>query len=147
MNIWYQHPRLGIARLPLCGLSLGLLLGPIVFLLFINDLPNRTCISKSFCNVFADDYAFYAQAPTINSAQANLQNYINNVVEWFDNNRLHVNVSKSSCMMAFIRHNYSPFTLSINDTRLDNVDQFKYLGVQLTNTLSWNVHISMYAVN
>ena len=43
---------------------------------------------------FANDSVFYAQAPTINSAQANLQNDINNVVEWFNNNRLHVNVSK-----------------------------------------------------
>ena len=38
-----------------------------------------------FCNLFADDSVFYAQAPTINSAQVNLQNDINNVVEWFNN--------------------------------------------------------------
>ena len=67
------------------GLPQGSLLGPILFLLFLNDLPNS--ISKSFCNLFADDSVFYAQAPTINSAQANLQNDINNVVEWFNNNR------------------------------------------------------------
>ena len=78
------------------------------------------------------------------SAHVNLQNDINNVVEWFNNNRLHVhvNVSKSSCMVESTHQNSAPFTLSINDTRLDNVDQFKYLGVQLTNTLSWNAHIS-----
>ena len=85
---------------------------------------------------------FYAQAPTINSAQVNLQNDTNNVVEWLNNNRLNVNVSKSSCMVVNTHPNSAPFTLSINDTRLDNVDQFKYLGVQLTNTLSWNAHIS-----
>ena len=51
-------------------------------------------------------------------------------------------VSKSSCMVVSTHQNYSPFTLSINDTLMDNVDQCKYLGVQLTNTLSWNVHIS-----
>ena len=45
-------------------------------------------------------------------------------------------------MVVTSNQNSAPFTLSINDTRLDNVDQFKYLGVQLTNTLSWNAHIS-----
>ena len=57
-----------------------------------------------------------------------------------NNNRLHVNVSTSSCMVASIHQNVSLFTLSSNETLLDN--EFKYLGVQLANTLSWNVHIS-----
>ena len=109
----------------LMGLPQGSLLGPILFLLFLNDLPNS--ISKSFCNLFADDsvWFFYAQAPTINSAQMYLQNHINYVVEWFNNNRLHVNVSKSSCMVVSTHQNSAPFTLSINDTRLD-IREFQF---------------------
>ena len=79
------------------GIPQGSILGPILFLLFINDFPS--CINKCQCNIFADDAILYTQSSTLEEAQCELQTDLNNVIKWFNSNKLHVNTTKSSCMV------------------------------------------------
>ena len=110
------------------------------FLLFINDFPS--CINKCQCNIFADDAILYTQSSTLEEAQCELQTDLNNVIKWFNSNRLHVNITKSSCMIMNTHGNALNLNIHIDGTPLDNVNSTKYLGVHLTSTLSWHDHIS-----
>jgi hypothetical protein len=76
----------------LMGIPQDSILGPILFFLFINHLPN--CITKCECNLFADDTILYAQYSSLDEAESQLQKDIDNLMIWLDMNRLHVNVSK-----------------------------------------------------
>ena len=86
------------------GIPQGSILGPILFLLFINDLPN--CVFRCQCNLFADDSVVYdyTQASSFTDAQSSLQTDVNNIVKWFNMNKLYVNTSKSSCIKFTNRH-------------------------------------------
>ena len=74
------------------GITQDSILGPILFFLFINHLPN--CITKCECNLFSDDTILYAQYSSLDEAESQLQKDIDNLMIWLDMNRLHVNVSK-----------------------------------------------------
>ena len=78
----------------LFGVPQGSILGPILFLLFINDLP--TCLRHCECNLFADDTVIYTMSGDKQSAMTDLQSDINNIYDWFKRNRLSVNVNKWS---------------------------------------------------
>ena len=57
-------------------------------------------------------------------------------------NKLYVNTSKSSCMKFTNRHNVPDLKINVNNTILDNETDVKYLGVHISNDLSWHVQIS-----
>lgn len=67
---------------------------------------------------------------------------IYNVVKWFNNNRLHVNSSKSSCMRLTTKSNVRDLEININGTNVNTESNMKYLGVNITDKLCWNTHIS-----
>ena len=121
------------------GIPQGSILGRILFLIFINGFPS--CINRCQCNTFADDAILYTQS-TLKEVQCELQTDFNNVIKWFNSNRLHVNNSKSSCMVMNTHGNALDLNIHIDGTPLDNVNSTKYLGVLLTSTLSWHDHIS-----
>ena len=122
------------------GVPQGSILGPILFLLFINDLPNA--IVHSHCNLFADDTIVYSQANEMDVTESQLQNDLDNVMKWFHINKLHVNSSKSSCMTLTTKHNVRNLQITMNDTPIAVQSAFKYLGVNISNKLSWDKHIS-----
>ena len=124
------------------GIPQGSILEPILFLLFVNDLPN--CITSSQCNLFADDSVLYAQGSSLTETQSLLQLDLDNLAKWFNMNKLHVNASKSSCMSFATRHSVTvpDINVSINNTPLKSDTNIKYLGVKVSNDMSWNSHIS-----
>lgn len=122
------------------GIPQGSILGPTLFLLFVNDLPN--CITSCQCNLFADDSVLYAQGSSPTETQSILQADLENLINWFDMNKLHVNASKSSCMTFSTRRNIPEIDVTINGIPLQNDIKTKYLGVNISNDMSWNTHIS-----
>ena len=69
--------------------------------------------------MFADDTLLYAQTSSTDEAQLVLQNDMDNLIKWFNNNKLHVNVSKSSCMYDLTtRHKAPNVSVSMNNTPL-----------------------------
>ena len=122
------------------GIPQGSILGPILFLLFINDLPNS--VFKSQCNLFADDTIVYSQANSIDEAESILQHDIDNIIKWFNNNRLHVNTSKSSSMCFTTKSNVRDLELTMNGINVNTDSNIKYLGVNISDTLCWDKNIS-----
>jgi endonuclease/exonuclease/phosphatase family metal-dependent hydrolase len=113
------------------GIPQGSVLGPILFLLFINDLP-ESVTSKLF--LFADDTKIYA----INDVQE-LQADLNQLVEWSKKWRLTFNADK--CKHLHIGRN-NPEDLYLDGQHLNHVKEEKDLGVMFEDSLTFHKHIS-----
>ena len=79
------------------GVSQGSVLGPLLFLVFINDLPKS--LNQTEHNMFADASMVYVQGETNREVQSLLQGDINTIYNWFCKNKLTLNIDKSNCML------------------------------------------------
>ena len=115
-------------------------MGPILFLLFVNDLSN--VVSRASVNVFADDVVIYTSNTDKMSLQNDLQKNEYNIY-WYDVNKLCLSVEKCSTMI--INHNVKKdiddFHIFYGKKELDLVTSMKYLGVVINNKLKWSEHL------
>ena len=79
------------------GVPQGSVLGPMLFLIYINDLPDRLQNTRS--SFFANDTAIYTTAPSADHLAVALIEDLNNVRTWLVDNRLTLNIDKSKCML------------------------------------------------
>jgi len=117
----------------LSGVPQGSILGPLLFLVFINDLPS---IITSLALIFADDTKCYQQIISLSDIQQ-LQNDLNLLFTWTINNNLFFNFSKF-VFMSFHRKFNSVYT--INGHTIPLSSSCKDLGIIFNNTLSWREH-------
>ena len=125
-----------------CGVAQGSKLGPLLFLLYINDLPNSiNCTPR----LFADDTCLIVSNNTVNSLLHSMNLHLSNLHNWCAANKLIINPSKSSCLIIPPNSKSlaldSKLTLSLNNTRIEIVDECKYLGVTLDTKLNFHPHI------
>ena len=128
------------------GVPQGSLLGPFLFLLFINDIQN---FSTNGCviNLFADDLILYCSSKCLNELQRRLQSAVNSICDWYKRNRLKVNPKKSKLMVIGTPSqislvNKDNFKISYDGSDIPLVREAKYLGLTITSDLSWDKHIS-----
>ena len=123
------------------GVPQGSSLGPLLFSIFINDLP--TICSNSHIQLYADDTIIYCSNPNIAQIQQTLQADFNSVQEWFYFNRLLLNRKKSVSMLFSLRPDSLSLSFKFSDgTPLEVVEEFKYLGLWLDPQLSFKTHIN-----
>ena len=124
------------------GVPQGSVLGPILFLLFSNDLPNN--IHLGTCNMFADDTVVYIAGKTNEEVQLNLQECIDNAAKWYSKNNLLLNSKKSYSMVVNPKKNLTNANMNIKiyGESIENVDRTGYLGVCIENTLNWRAQIN-----
>ena len=100
-----MNSRISSVRQLKCGVPQGSNLGPILFLLYINDLPN--CLEKTKANLFADDTNLSCNGFSPYEIEIKLNNDIENVYKWFTANRLSLNMKKTEFMIIGSRHRLS----------------------------------------
>ena len=118
-----------------CGVPQGSVLGPLLFLIYINDLPS--VVNKSTINLFADDTSITKNS---NSSLVDFQNDLNCVDKWMRSNKLTVEPSKSKLIVFNKRKNIGE--LRFAGKKLKRVQHGKYLGIRIDDKLNFKEHIS-----
>lgn len=124
-----------------CGVPQGSILGPLLFLLYVNDIPNASR-SLSFV-LFADDTNIFLSHPDLQTLTHTLNTEMNHVTNWFKANKLSLNVSKTNFIhfkttKKTVSHNIN---ITIDNTNITPVDSTKFLGVTIDQNLNWKKHI------
>ncbi len=120
------------------GVPQGSVLGPLLFLLYINDLPNEI---NSQVRLFADDTAVYLTIDNILDCKK-LQSDLDTLQLWERSWEMEFNPSK--CQVIHICRTKKPVNHNyvMHGHILESVDQARYLGVDISSDLSWNEHIT-----
>ena len=120
----------------------GSLLGPLLFLIFINDLPN---VSKKLnFYLFADDTNIYYESKSIYDLVRNINAELQNVQKWLDANRLSLNISKTNYIIFHSSSKTIPsdILIKIGEQHITRVNHVRFLGLLLDEHLSWKVHLN-----
>jgi hypothetical protein len=117
----------------------GSILGPLLYLIFTADIPNRndTVIAK-----FADDTAILASKEYPQFASQSLQTHLNHLETWLNTWPVKVNETKSVHVTFTNRRTKGP-AVTINGTQLPVANKVKYLGLILDQKLTWRPHITV----
>ncbi|KAG7306859.1 hypothetical protein JYU34_008326 [Plutella xylostella] len=119
------------------GVPQGSHLGPLFFLIFINDLSN---IIKSEFKFFADDLKLYRIVKDIQDCQL-IQNDLNNIYKWCTENCMSLNAEKCLHIKFTRKKHPMPANYSINHTSLKEVNSIRDLGIIIDSSLSFRHHI------
>ena len=125
------------------GVPQGTVLGPLLFLVYINDLPDMIAPGTT-ARLFADDCALYRQINS-NEDQIILQEDLNRLQEWERTWLMEFHPTK--CQVIRITNRRKPFNSNyfIHNIQLSTCDSAKYLGLSIHFKLSWNNHIDSIA--
>ena len=130
-----------------CGVPQGSILGPLLYLIYVNDIEN-SCDSNILS--FADDTTIYSSHSDINSL-LKWEMYINNLYTWFCTNKLSLNAGKTKYIIIKPRQRHCDISgrnISINNVSLTRIGNncsetsTKFLGILIDENLSWKQHIS-----
>ena len=126
-----------------CGVPQGSNLGPLLFLIYVNDLPN--CLQHSKPSMFADDTNVSIPADSLEELEVHLNSDLDNIHQWLVANKLTLNVSKTEYMIIGSRSKLSKITenpmIRIGNEFLNRVNTTKSLGVIIDDRLRWEDHI------
>lgn len=123
------------------GVPQGSVLGPLLFSLFINDLPN-CCPPSVTCQMYADDAVLYVHAKNKKQAAQELTVAMDNVYNWLESSQLQLNISKTVCMYFSKKTNTdSDPNILIQGKKMEVVQEFKYLGITIDSQLGFKQHV------
>lgn len=127
----------------LFGVPQGSVLGPLLFLLYINDLHNSLRYSTPF--LFADDTSLLNSGKNISSISKQVNTDLKLLVRWLNANKISLNASKTELILFRSKTrtvNISELKIKINGRRLYPTPSVKYLGIHLDEHLTWDKHIN-----
>jgi hypothetical protein len=125
-----------------CGVPQGSILGPLLFLLYINDLPSIS--NKLEFILFADDTTITISHKSLYNLQEIANHGLKMLHNWLISNKLTINILKTNYIIFSPKNKIIPFTplIFINNQQINNVTHIKFLGIFIDEKLSWHHHIS-----
>ena len=127
----------------ICGIPQGSILGPLLFLLYINDMPKS--LKHTTPSMYADDTEIYASSNNCDELVANLNCDLDNVRRWMLQNKLQIHPTKTKYMYIGSPYNIKNKTSSnpilINNIPVPRTETYTCLGVNLDERLTWEKHI------
>ena len=129
------------------GIPQGSILGPLLFIVFVNSLPDSV---QCKCVMYADDTSLLVSSSDPVSLQTALSSNLDMVANWLRSNQLTLNIKKTKLMLFGTSQTLNKFqniSLTYNDNNIDIVDKFKYLGIVLDPYLLWNEQVNHLSSN
>jgi len=118
------------------GVPQGSVLGPLLFLVYINDITDNI---QSPIKLFADDTSLYVTFNDIDEATNQLSNDLDTIKTWADQWIVSFNPTKTKSMLVTLtgKQNLIPPPLYFDGQQLEDVSSHKHLGLVLNHNLSW----------
>ena len=127
----------------LCGVPQGSILGPLLFLLYVNDLPNSSVLEPI---MFAEDKNLFFEHTDLRILFSMVNDELKKIYEWFNANKLSLIADKTKYSLFHKPSKADDLPLLLpkvlmNDKEVERVGSIKFLGVLLDEHLSWKEHI------
>ena len=139
--------KMSTARCIKCGIPQGSILGPLFFLIYINDLPQ--CLNHATARLFADDTNLTVAGISIQEIESNMNRDLAYVNEWLLANKLSLNVIKTEFILIGSAQKLNSIVIQpnieINQVKINQVGNATVLGVEIDDRLSWDSHIDKVA--
>jgi hypothetical protein len=119
----------------LVGTPQGTKLGPLLWLIYINDLSFTNCMSIKY----ADDTTVYK--PISVASNENIQSELNVVQDWADSNGMLLNAAKTQVLHASLKKEFLSTDLTISNSKLLTNDCVKFLGINVDKHLNFSSHV------
>ena len=126
------------------GVPPGSILGPLLFLLYINDINRSTNSGK--IGLFADDTTVFISHQDPQVLKEKAEQVTGTLKKWFLANKLTLSIDKSCFCVFHLKNIIVPTTLdylNIGNEQLKRVQHTKYLGVTIDDQLTWKYHIDI----
>ena len=123
------------------GVPQGSILGPLLFILYVNDMPN--VFDSVWPIIFADDTTLFVSSKTIDDALQTFNDELSALVHWFNANKLSLNLSKTHYMVFTTSPQVraTKVDFNVDNNPINQVTKTKFLGVVIDDQLRWCDHI------